>query len=540
MDVPRQGQAVRSSNGARQLGSARPSASDTDDVMASDEREAPSPITGVNGSADAFEHEEPLSEVIVRTLRLPYAVLDPSLRLVSANAGFRELFAGPHTEGGAWLTPALIELLERALREQLGVRDVELEHPGGRHLRVQVDLLERREQMLLLLSVEDVTRLHEARATALRRARELAREHRRKDEFLAMLGHELRNPLAALVNGLSLLEHVGSDPEQMQKIHPILVRQTRRMTVMLDQLLDISQISSGEFAVELRPVSLVDVATCAAEAVRPMIDAGELRLVLAICDEQRLIVEGDFVRLVQVVENLLSNAVKYTESGGTIWLSLDVFDGSARVSVRDTGVGIDAELLPHVFDVFIQGAQRLDRAKGGLGLGLALVRRLVDKHGGRVEASSAGPGRGSEFVVLLPRLDSEREPATDSRRPEAQLAEARPRRVLVVDDEQDAALTLAELLHSYGHDTQVAYDGRSAVALAQRFEPEIVLLDLGLPDIDGYEVAKQIRAQAKGEVRLIAVTGYQRDDARLRDAGFDDHVIKPRCLERISALLGGS
>src|SRR5690606_9528946 len=194
---------------------------------------------------------------------------------------------------------------------------------------------------LILLSVEDVTRLHEARAIANRRTRELAREHRRKDEFLAMLGHELRNPLAALVNGLSLLEHVGGGEQQLQKILPILARQTRRMSVMLDQLLDISRISSGDAPVELRPVDIVDVATSAVDAVRPMIEAGDHRLILTVVNEQATIVQGDFVRLVQVVENLLANAVKYTDSGGTIWLTLDAGDDSVRISVRDTGVGIE-------------------------------------------------------------------------------------------------------------------------------------------------------------------------------------------------------
>jgi two-component system, chemotaxis family, CheB/CheR fusion protein len=506
--------------------------------MGSDDRE--SPIAGVQGSAGAPDPEESLSDAIVRTLRQPVVVLDPSLRLVSANEAFRQLFPGPHTDAGAWLTPALRELLERALREPSGGSDVELEHPAGRLLRIHVERLERREQILLLLTIEDLTRLHEARTAATERARELAREHRRKDEFLAMLGHELRNPLAALVNGLSLLEHIGGDPQQLGKIHPILVRQTHRMTVMLDQLLDISRISSGEVAVELRPVDLVDVVSTAVEAVRPMVEAGKHRLQLAVAEDQALIVRGDFVRLVQVVENLLTNAVKYTDSGGTIWLSLDVDEGSARISVKDTGVGIDPQLLPHVFDVFTQGAQSLDRSKGGLGLGLALVRRVIERCGGRVEAFSPGPGFGSEFVVHLPRLDAEYEPSSTERRAKAQHARVGPRRVLVVDDEQDAALTLAELLRSFGHRTEVAFDGRTAVELADSFAPEVVLLDIGLPDIDGYEVARQIRAQARRSLRLIAVTGYQRNDARLREAGFDDHVIKPRCLERISALLGGS
>ena len=479
--------------------------------------------------ADSTAHDEPLGAAILRTLPLPLVVLDLGLRVVSVNEAFR---AGFGSSGGVWATPGLCELLRRVVRERAPIRERELEC-SGRHLRVNAHLLERSDETLIVVTLEDITDLHEARATIAQREADLEQEHRHKDEFLAMLGHELRNPLAALVNGLSLLEHIGCDGTQLEKIHPMLVRQTRRMTVMLDQLLDISRVSAGRVLLDLRPVDLADVARTAVEAVQPMIDAGKHQLVLSVPDKHAVVVHGVAVRLVQVLENLLSNAVKYTNEGGTIWLAVKAAGDVARISVRDTGVGIDPELLPHIFDVFTQGAQSLDRAKGGLGLGLALVRQLVDMHGGRVEALSPGPGCGSEFVFELPRVRKQPVP----RRSDVQLDTAGPLRVLVVDDEQDAALTLAELLQSHGHDTRVAYDGQAAVTTARRFEPDVVLLDLGLPDIDGYEVAKRIRAQAKGPIRLVAVTGYQRDEARLRGAGFDDHVIKPRALERLSGLL---
>lgn len=482
------------------------------------------------GASHEPAHAEPLSEAILRSLPLPVVVLDLDLHVVSTNPAFRAAFASAN--GGMWTTPSLRELLQHVVDERASVHDCELEL-AGRHLRVSANLLERSDETLIVVTLADVTELHEARVAVGQREAELELEHRHKDEFLAMLGHELRNPLAALVNGLSLLEHIGCDPQQFEKIHPMMVRQTRRMTVMLDQLLDTSRVSSGRVMLDRQPVDLVEVVRTAVEAVQPMIDAGRHRLELSIPD-QPVVVHGDAVRLVQVLENLLSNAVKYTNEGGTIWLAVQPLADSVRISVRDTGVGIDPGLLPRIFEVFKQGAQPLDRAKGGLGLGLSLVRQLVQMHGGRVEAFSSGPGCGSEFVVSLPYVH-----ARPAERPlsEQPLDHARALRVLVVDDEQDAALTLADLLDSYGHQTRVAYDGRSAVAIARRFEPDVVLLDLGLPDIDGYAVAKQIRAHASAPVRLIAVTGYQRDDARLRAAEFDDHVIKPRCIERLSSLL---
>jgi two-component system CheB/CheR fusion protein len=510
------------------------------------------------------ERAEPLGDAILRSIRLPLVVLDLEMHVVSTNDAFHRAFPSSSADasGGVWATPALRELLRRVVHERVGALDCELEHLG-RHLHVDAQLLAREDEELILLTLEDVTELHEARTLAASRDADLEQEHRHKDEFLAMLGHELRNPLAALVNGLSLLEHVGCDAQQFEKIHPMLVRQTRRMTVMLDQLLDISRVSSGRVLLDLRPVDLVDVARTAVEAVQPMIDAGKHQLVLSVPEKRAVVVHGDAVRLVQVLENLLSNAVKYTNEGGTIWLTVAADHDFAQIRVRDTGVGIEPELLPHIFDVFIQGAQSLDRAKGGLGLGLALVRQLVEMHNGRVEAFSPGPACGSEFVVELPRLHTQplvrrrSEPKRDSARAltagglrpssstyadSVQQAGLHPLRlrVLVVDDEQDAALTLAELLQSYGHDTRVAYDGCAAVETAFSFAPDVVLLDLGLPDIDGYEVAKRIRTQGKAGIRLIAVTGYQRDDARLRAAGFDDHVIKPRCLDRLSSLLAKS
>jgi len=310
------------------------------------------------------------------------------------------------------------------------------------------------------------------------------------------------------------------------------------MTVMLDQLLDISRVSSGKIVLELGLVDLVDVANAAIEGVQSMLTVAEHELVLSLPDKGTLRINGDFVRLVQVVENLLTNAVKYTEDHGTICLKIDANDRWARISVRDSGMGIEPELLPRIFEVFTQGAQRLDRAKGGMGIGLALVRQLVEMHGGKVEAFSAGPDLGSEFVVLLPRIE-EAPVERDHRPADPQLDAVAPMRVLVVDDEEDAALSLAELLRSYGHQVHTVFDGQAALEALNNFAPEVVLLDLGLPDIDGYEVAAQLRRRLGQAVRIVAVTGYRREDARLGNAGFDAHLIKPPTPERLALVLAG-
>jgi two-component system CheB/CheR fusion protein len=505
-------------------------------------------ITSQKLAAEQSEEARYFAESIVRSSRQPFVVFDHELTAVSANEVFYETFATSKEKvegvwlqrlcGGAWDLPRVRELLERVLREKPGAEDLEFEQDfgwiGHRNLRITASLLERPGRTpLILMSIEDVTPLREAQDEAMKRIQ----EHRRKDEFLAMLGHELRNPLAALVHGLTLLEQVGSQPGQLEIIRAMLARQARRITVMLDQMLDISRVNSGKIVLDRALVDLVEVASAALEGVQPMIVVAQHQLVLSLPEKGTLFVNGDFVRLVQVVENLLTNAAKYTADQGTIWLTVDAVGESARICVRDSGVGIEPELLPRIFDVFTQGTQRLDRAKGGLGLGLALVRQLVDMHGGHVEALSAGPGHGSEFVVRLPRVER----AVERERPPAaaQLKDIRPLQVLVVDDEPDAAESLAMLLRSYGHEVQTACDGHTAIEAASSVEPELVLLDLGLPDFDGYEVATQLRQRLGPAVRIVAVTGYPREDARLRKAGFDGHLIKPPTPERLAVVLAG-
>jgi len=365
---------------------------------------------------------------------------------------------------------------------------------------------------------------------------EALQEHLRKDEFLAMLGHELRNPLAALSHGLALLDKVTGDPGRSAELRSMMVRQTKRMSDMLDQLLDIGRVVSGKVQIEKLAIDLAGPVRAAAETVMLRLAPERLTFTLALPVEN-IHVRGDSLRLAQVIVNLLTNAVSYTDVGGHITLTLDAEGENARITVRDDGAGMAAELVPHVFDVFTQEPRELDRERGGLGLGLPLVRRLVELHGGKATASSGGLGKGSEFVITLPRL---REPPPTQAPDEVRASKEvvfRPRRILIVEDESLMADALAELLALDGHQTRAVYDGLAALEAATMFHPEIVLLDLGLPGVDGYEVARRLRTALGRKVYIIAVTGYAKDAARLADAGFDEHLIKPPDLDKLAALI---
>ena len=364
----------------------------------------------------------------------------------------------------------------------------------------------------------------------------------RRNEFLAMLGHELRNPLSALAHGLEFLGKVQHDYARSEALRSMMVRQTERIGALLDQLLDISRVISGKVELSKRRVDLREVVRAAVETAEPLIAGQRHELTVTLPSETSAFVSGDAVRLTQIVENLVTNAAKYTNEGGKIAVSLEPSEGSVQIVVSDNGTGIDAELLPHIFEVFTQGPRTLDRAKGGLGLGLPLVRRLVEMHGGQVSASSAGLGRGSAFVVTLPRVlethSAERVEREKCDRPPADPGKVRPHRILVVDDEEDMAELLAALLETEGHQTLALSGGMAALSAVLTFDPEVVLLDLGLPDMDGYEVARRLREKLGDKrVLLIAVTGYQNDPARLMQAGFDGHVIKPTSVKELSALL---
>ena len=369
----------------------------------------------------------------------------------------------------------------------------------------------------------------------------------RKDEFLALLGHELRNPLAPIRNALGILRLPGADPAVAGRARETMERQVEHLVRLVDDLLDVSRIMRGQVELRRERIDLATVVARAVETSQPAITAEGHALEINLAPEP-LWVNGDLVRLAQVVSNLLNNAAKYTDRGGRIRVSLarDGHEGVLRV--QDTGIGIPAELLPRLFDMFFQVERRTRQSQGGLGIGLSLVRGLVELHGGSVEALSAGPGRGSEFVIRLPLLGlgSEVQSPTSSGAGPApgDLEPGRlgPRRkVLVVDDNVDAADTLAMLLELNGQEVRVAYDGRSALAQAEADPPRVAFLDLGMPHMDGYELARAFRAHpALRDVKLIALTGWGQpeDRQRTREAGFDYHLVKPvetTALDRLLA-----
>ncbi|HET6326502.1 MAG TPA: ATP-binding protein [Planctomycetaceae bacterium] len=360
----------------------------------------------------------------------------------------------------------------------------------------------------------------------------------RKNEFLAMLSHELRNPLAPIRNAAHILGLKEPIDDELQWIREVIERQVQQLNRMVDDLLDVSRITQGKFKLEKEPVQLATVIAAALESSGSIITARRHHLNVDFPSDN-LCVRGDLSRLIQVVANLLNNAAKYTEVGGEIWLTGKRDGNEAVISVRDTGIGIPPELLTHIFEPFIQEDRLPDRANGGLGIGLALVRSLIDLHGGRVQAFSQGRGRGSEFVVHLPlSLDTPQSAGDLSPRPTAEPAAVH--QILVVDDSVDSAEALAKLLGILGHDVRTAYDGLAALEAAQLKVPDVVMLDIGMPRMNGFDVARRIRkAPALKDVFLVAMTGYgQEDDRRqTQESGFDAHLVKPVLLEDLRGVL---
>lgn len=389
-------------------------------------------------------------------------------------------------------------------------------------------------------AIERLCRLAVELDAARRRIQELEAAERQINEFLATLAHELRNPLAPIRNAVSLMQMGGLSGAMMEWYSTIIDRQLTQLTRLVDDLLDVGRITTGKLSLQKEPVDIALVVETAVDSSRPLIDARKHTLEISL-PPLPLRVEGDLTRLSQVVLNLLNNAAKYTPEGGAIRLTVGRQGRQVVVRVRDSGLGIPADLLPNVFDLFMQGDRSLDRAEGGLGVGLTLVRRLAELHGGTVEARSDGPGRGSEFIVRLPLLAA---PLSPRRAPPDRNAE-RPqpagcRRVLVVDDNRDAAESMTVLLELWGHEVRIAHSGREALAIAAGYRPDAVLLDIGLPEMDGYEVATRLRRIPEWTgVMLVAVTGYGHDEdrRRCRETGFDHHLIKPVDPVKLESLL---
>jgi PAS domain S-box-containing protein len=371
-----------------------------------------------------------------------------------------------------------------------------------------------------------------------KRAEEALREaDRRKTEFLAMLAHELRNPLAPIRNGLQILRLAGHDPDAAAQAHAVMERQLAHLVRLVDDLLDLSRIDKGKIELRREPMELAGAVRDAVEASRPLVEAAGHELTVTL-PAAPLWVHGDRTRLAQVFANMLNNSVRYTDRGGRIGLRVERRDGEAVVTVTDTGIGIPADMLPKVFDMFTQADRRLERSRGGLGIGLSLVRGLVELHGGRVAANSAGPGKGSEFVVRLPAIAPPVPVASDGDGKATRRGPAL--RVLVVDDNEDGADSLATILELMGHATRTAYDGQAALEAAEEFRPDVVLLDIGLPRLNGYDVCRRIREQPWGRnVTLVAQTGWSQEEDchRSKVAGFDHHLVKPVSPATLQKLL---
>lgn len=365
----------------------------------------------------------------------------------------------------------------------------------------------------------------------------LADLHRRKDEFLAMLSHELRNPLAPISNAVHLMRLRKNEDPLQQKALTIIERQLSQLTRLVDDLMEVSRITTGRVQLRLEQVLVSGIVERAVESARPLVDQHGHEFTVSL-PPQPIWLNADASRLEQVIVNLLTNAAKYTVEGGHIWLTIREEATDCVLTVRDSGVGIAPELLPRVFDLFTQAERSLDRSQGGSGIGLALVQRLVELHGGKVAVASV-LGHGSEFVVRLPMVLT-----AEQRSPLLPVEKAKPAepslRVLVVDDNVDLAETLTLLLEASGHEVRMAHDGPTALETALSYRPNVVLLDLGLPGLDGFEVAKRLRQQPLFEkIVLVAMTGYGQEADRRRslDAGFDHHLVKPTDFGKVQEIL---
>jgi PAS domain S-box-containing protein len=487
---------------------------------------------------------------LFETARDGILVLDAGTgKIIDANPFLSELLGYPPEQLlgkelwqiGLFQDKASSQAAFRRLQEQGYIRydHLPLETAGGQQVDVEFvsNLYQADHQPVIQCNIRDITerrQLEGARA----QAQALAELHRRKDEFLAMLSHELRNPLAPILNAVQLLRHPGGSANPMQEqARAIIERQVGQLKALVDELLEVSRITAGRIRLHYENVDIRGIVGRAVESVRPLIDQRRHQLTVSLPPEPIWLL-GDATRLEQVMVNLLTNAAKYTDEGGRIALTVQREGDEAVLRVRDTGVGIAPDLLPRIFDLFTQAERSLDRAQDGLGVGLTVVHKLVEMHRGRVEAYSA-LGQGSEFVVHLPVLELPKRPPRPT--PVETAKRLAPScRVLVVDDNVDQADSVALLLRASGHDVRVAYSGPTALEAALAYRPDIVLMDIGLPEMEGYEVARRLRQQASlKDTVLVAMTGYGQESDRQRshEAGFDHHLVKPVSLQELEGIL---
>ena len=502
----------------------------------------------LNDLNDELQQSRNHLDAIVETLRESLLVLDGDLRVQKANREFFETFHLRPEEtlqrhiydlaDGQWDISGLRRLLEEVLPEDHPLRDYEVTHDfrgiGQKTMLLNARRLagENHRDGMILLAIEDIT-------DRLNSDTKLMEADRRKNNFLAILAHELRNPLGPIRLGVELLRRDAKEAEVKQL--DMIERQIQRLVRLVDGLLDIARIERDHVELKKVPVDLINVVNQAIETSHHHLDTRRHNLSLFFPAEPVRIL-ADPVRLEQVISNILSNAAKYTDAGGEIAVSVELVDDDAILRIRDNGIGIAPELPPQLFEMFFQVDASLDRAGGGLIIGLSVAKRLVELHGGRIEGHSEGLGRGSEFTVHLPAMQ-ESEKQSDwpqEERPETSAMVSAIRRVLIVDDNFDTAEAVAEIARSWGHEVKVAKDGPTALELASQFRPDIALLDIGLPEMNGYELAQRLR-QLPGwkAVRLVPITGYGReaDSRAAHESGFNLHLVKPVDAVRLERLL---
>ena len=476
------------------------------------------------------------------------AVVDEDGRILQANAALLRLCGTPAQD----ITGQLIEeclrrafklsrlsVLAGVLRSQ--VRE-SLEVPvGTRWYRVAADpVLDPAGTPVrrLVVTVSDVTDLKQLEAVQRERADELAEADRRKDEFLAMLAHELRNPLNAIATANSLQERVGAQDPQNMRLRAMITRQTRHLARLVDDLLEVSRITRGQIQLHKESADLRNALRQAIQSTLPQVEAKHQQLTMQLPPDP-VYVNGDMLRLEQVLVNIIGNASKYSGTDGHISVRCEVVPDGVEIHVKDDGVGIPQEQISSIFDLFVQVDQSLARSVGGLGIGLTIARRLVELHGGRISAHSDGVGRGAEFVIALPVVEAGAQPVIRTPRA-AQGTNAHARHILLIEDNADSRELMRSLLESWGHRVSAAADGTAGLQRALEDPPAIAVIDVGLPGIDGYQVAQNLRSTEHGrDMLLVALTGYGRpeDRARALESGFDMHLVKPVQPEKLQAIL---
>jgi two-component system CheB/CheR fusion protein len=507
-------------------------------------------VTAFRASIEQAIYEREYTKAILNTITSPLVVLDSNLRVQSGNRAFYSMFgiSREKAQGIAlqslgdddWKASGLWAALNAIVSESRDFQSLEIERDfpltGRRAILLDARRVARDGDgdATILLAAQDITERK-------RTEEELRTAGRRKDEFLALLAHELRNPLAPIRSGLELIRLAGDTPESVRRVRSIMERQIGQMVRLIDDLLDVSRITSGKIVLQLAPTSVSDLVQAAVDAQRTAIETAKIELTV---DMPPLagVVDVDPTRFVQVLSNVLHNASKFTPPHGRIRCAVATLAAAdiprVAITISDTGVGIAKDMLPRVFEMFIQAEPSSERTHGGLGIGLALARRLVDMHGGEIVADSDGPGQGSTFTITMPLCDA---PAARASLRQLDL----PRvacRVLIIDDNRDAANTMAMLLEELGGATRMAHDTASGLEAFEEYQPDIVFLDIGMPGIDGYEACRRMRQRPSKAIVIVAVTGWgqAQDKQRALEAGFDAHLTKPVDLEALARILAAN